>query len=840
MPRTSHGEGKREQTWQLVATLMQHRGSQKVQLIQDGKGQDYLMVQASLLDLSDWSGLTIDQVRESLKQQLGEPFLGIFTDQQKKKAGRGAERWKFKLTLWSTDLAKNKEAFIEAWRKAKSSNSSQAEKPNQQISSDNPSSLSELDEEKKLIALIPQLQENCRNKILAQHSKMRLLSGKEIRVDLLFVNVWLLDRSPRTLQVSQANLLKTFDLQNDRLGLGNRSTMKPGFEVANSETKLLILGKPGAGKTTFIKNLAVTWCRRQFQSNSIVVLIELRKVQDKEWKLLDAIGKQLEQETKVVKMLLDRGELLVLMDGLDEVPTIELRRSVQTQFAEMSEEYVKNRFIVTCRTQIIELLPVGFTSVEIANFNPEQVKNFVQNWFAAIDKSSTEISEEWKKFEYAISNNPALRELTGTPVLLSLICLVLQDDREIPSQVAWLYKKGINLLLSKWNSAKAINGWEVGTKIYQGLSIDQKEALLIEIAAHKFKNPENFLLFDEEKISTQITQFLKLTNLSDGIAVLKAIEAQHGLLLERADQLWSFSHFTFQEYFTAQWLNQLQTVQDLVDKLTDKKWQEVVKLAVTSQQQNHRLLRLIKQGIDLSVAHEPILQEFLTWILQKAESIRASCKYTNIKFATIRAFYLDLKLACNLDPDFARSSNLDRALDKTPDCILDLDYARDFYRNLNLDLDFDLDCNRAFNLNSTLDLAHGLDLYRVLSRALYLASTNGCARIRKIKTNLEKLKATMPTPTEENLGRFQNWRQTDGIQWVQELRQAAVDVRNISHDLQFRDKQLQKLLYYCEANQFLIELLNIPGTASNDVRVAIEDTLILPWEQLQRWQLEDV
>lgn len=838
MPRTSYGDQKRDQAWQLVATLMQHQGSQKVQLSQDGKGQVYLMVKASLSDVRDWSELTIDLVRESLTQHLGKSFLGIVTDQREKMAGRGAEHWKFELRLWSTDLAENRQHFIKAWQKAKSSNSSQAEKPNQQVSSDNPSSLSEPDEEEKLIADIPKFQENCCNKILAQHSKMRLLSGNEIRVDLLYVNVWLLDRSPRTFQVSQAKLLETFDLRNDRVGLGARIQCKPGFEVANSETKLLILGKPGAGKTTFIKHLAVAWCKREFQLNLIAVLIELRRVQDKEWKLLDAIGKQLELETKAVIILLKQGCLLVLMDGLDEVPTIKLRRSVQRQLAEISEEYANNRFILTCRTQIIEFLPVGFTSVEIADFSAKQVKKFVQNWFAAIDKSSTEIAQQWKKFEYAISNNPALRELTATPVLLSLICLVLQDEGEIPSQVVWLYKKGINLLLSKWNSAKAINGWEVGTKIYQELSIEQKEALLIEIAARKFKDPENFVLSDEEKISTQITQFLKLTNLSDGIAVLKAIEAQHGLLIERADQLWSFSHFTFQEYFTAQWLNQLQTVQDLADKLADKKWQEVVKLAVTSRQQNNRLLRLIKQAIDLSVAREPILQKFLTWILQKAESIRATCKYTNIKSATIRAFYLDLKLACNLDPDFARSLNLDRALDQTPDCILDLDYALDFYHNLNLDLNFDLDCNRAFNLNPTLDLAHGLDLYRVLNRALYLASTNGCARTRKIKINLEKLRATMPTPTEENLGRFQNWGRTDGTQWVQELRQVAVDVRNISHDLQFRDKQLQKLLYYYEANQFLIELLNIPGTASNTARVAIEDTLILPWEQLQRWQLE--
>jgi predicted NACHT family NTPase len=37
-------------------------------------------------------------------------------------------------------------------------------------------------------------------------------------------------------------------------------------------------------------------------------------------------------------------------------------------------------------------------------------------------------------------------------------------------------------------------------------------------------------------------------------AVLDALEAQHGLLIERAKGIYSFSHLTFQEYFAAQFL----------------------------------------------------------------------------------------------------------------------------------------------------------------------------------------------------------------------------------------------------------------------------------------------
>lgn len=112
--------------------------------------------------------------------------------------------------------------------------------------------------------LIRRVREHCRQKILDQHSRIRLLSGEEIEVNQLYVDVWLLNRSPRTYQVCEDKLLQTFDLRNDRLGLGDRIKRNLGFEVANANAKLLILGKPGSGKTNFLKHLAVSNSKFRF------------------------------------------------------------------------------------------------------------------------------------------------------------------------------------------------------------------------------------------------------------------------------------------------------------------------------------------------------------------------------------------------------------------------------------------------------------------------------------------------------------------------------------------------------------------------------------------------
>jgi predicted NACHT family NTPase len=291
--------------------------------------------------------------------------------------------------------------------------------------------------------LIQQVREPCRQKILEQHSRMRLLSGEEIGVDQLYVDVWLLNRSPRTYQVSPSKLLETFDLRHDRLGLGDRIQSRPGFEVANENSKLVILGKPGSGKTTFLKHLAVDWCKGEFQPDLIAVLIEFRRVRDGQWYLLDAIGKVLgldqghqiralkekinelrdDRETSLnipakqrqievlqqqlntlsLQILLQAGKPLILMDGLDEVPTSDLRHKVQDQLRELAEEYPQNRLVLTCRTQILTSIPAGFTSVEVADFNPEQVQQFVHNWFVANGKSRAVATQQWKMLSKAAS-----------------------------------------------------------------------------------------------------------------------------------------------------------------------------------------------------------------------------------------------------------------------------------------------------------------------------------------------------------------------------------------------------------------------------------------------------
>ncbi|WP_009631540.1 NACHT domain-containing protein [Synechocystis sp. PCC 7509] len=279
----------------------------------------------------------------------------------------------------------------------------------------------------------------------------------------------------------------------------------PGMQVANENQYLLVLGNPGTGKSTFLRKVGLEALKGagvgvgDYQHSYIPVLIELRKLRS-ETINLEFLKEKIAEEFKhcglpeyqeCTNKFLEQGKLLIILDGLDEVPT-EKMSDITTAIRNLVDTYSHNRFIVSCRIAAYHDFHnfQRFTNVAIADFNDEQIQAFIHKWFES--HSQIEWGQQcWEKLnsrDYA-----ATKELTKTPLLLTLICILFRKRGEFPNKRATVYDDALKTLLSEWDASKEITRQQS----YKGLDTKCKEIMLAEIAHNNFI--KNNLFFNKAK-----------------------------------------------------------------------------------------------------------------------------------------------------------------------------------------------------------------------------------------------------------------------------------------------------------------------------------------------------
>ncbi|MEL6462031.1 MAG: hypothetical protein AAFQ91_27985 [Cyanobacteria bacterium J06621_15] len=511
-----------------------------------------------------------------------------------------------------------------------------------------------------------------------------------------------------------------------------------------------------------------------------------------------------------IKLILDRGLALILLDGLDEVAG-EAGKQITREIKRFARCYPQIRIIVTCRTQSQESKFDRFDYVEVADFNEQQVKAFATHWFGTV---CTDIEEEKTKVKEFLSQlfleeNKPIRELAITPILLSLTCAVFQQTGKFYSKRSKLYEEGLELLLESWDKSREVERDE----IYRDLSVERKLELLGYLAVTKFEQKQ-YILFEQAELEGYIGEFLGIER-RESRNVLKAIEYQHGLLIERARGVWSFSHLTFQEYLVAKWFVDNSHLQNLVDFITTKSYREVFLLVIGIVNHAEELLQQMKRKIDTLIASDKKLLRFLDWNTQKLSLVDI-----NYKPSSIRAFYFKTNHCSGL--------NLGIDLAFAIDTKLKNDSSSGNFQELNADINiqFPSPPNSELYVDELLD-ANISQIFDFYPNTLVARSFLGGINSKDEEFNAAFKEVSSKLPARDN------WDK-DGMLWVEQLQSLSIEYRMIGKNWQFSENQKELLIQYYDANKLLVDCLNSGCIVNDEVRKEIEETLLLPIAEIEK------
>lgn len=540
-----------------------------------------------------------------------------------------------------------------------------------------------------------------------------------ISLESAYTDVMLLDSSESKRYESPEGLQELYREAGKR-GLGySQAKRSAGIEVVNSHQYLMVLGGPGVGKSTFLKRIgleALKGEQSQFTHAYLPVYLELKRFRPEDITLEAFIAQELEtcglpESQEFTKTALHNGNLLVLLDGLDEVPVDDLDGAIN-QIQDLLSHYKENRFIASCRTAAYKGGIVQFTDVSMAALDDEQIEKFIKNWFRSqLDQEMDTAQQCWK-----LLNSPgysAAKELAQTALLLTLLCVVYHQRLRFPKNRASLYEEALDVLLDKWNAEKRVQR----DPIYQNFHAELEKILLSEIAYTSLVNDE--LFFQKSEVVHQIKQYffetLDAPKYLNGEAVLEAIELQQGLLVARARNTYSFSHLTLQEYLSAKYIIDQQITDALVAQyLTDNRWREVFLLVSGLMGSGvHNLLLQIEKQAHTYIFPYPKLNNLLKW----AEDVTADSE-GDCKPATKRAIAIYFILASTSARTSNRDSTLVFARDLARDLARDHDHARARDHARDLARDLARARSRARSLDLARDLIRAGDLARDLSSAV--------------------------------------------------------------------------------------------------------------------------
>lgn len=393
-----------------------------------------------------------------------------------------------------------------------------------------------------------------------------------------------------------------------RAGGKEKASRKSIGEALASTRHAVVIGSPGVGKSAMTRFLARTCALGEaamqeklgWAEELTPVVLPLAAYADAKsrqsgLKLQKYLKSWLEERgggalRKAVFTELRAGRVLILFDGVDEIPDSRDRELVVRAVEGFLADYASNRFLVTSRPYGYVRLAGEIAHFQLPNFSPEQVEEFVRRWqrtferwrhpeapdFAQADKQAGEVLEE-------IQRNPKVEELASNPLMLVIFALIRHEQARLPEERVQLYNRAVSTLMDSWNRGRCLAGIDVG-----GARFPLKDLVRVWSAVAAWTRETKPRGVHRAELTRKLVEILRQKELDEddpektAESYLNAAADRAGLLEELAKDIFGFWHPTFEEFLAAVDLTtpSSRAIMSILPLRDDPRWREAILLAV--------------------------------------------------------------------------------------------------------------------------------------------------------------------------------------------------------------------------------------------------------------------
>ena len=347
----------------------------------------------------------------------------------------------------------------------------------------------------------------------------------------------------------------------------------PGAEL------IVLLGDPGSGKSTLGRYVVLSLLDdagdsrvRSAYQGYLPVLIELRSYValrppagscQNLYQFIDELRRVdgfYPSSVALKTHLAQDGRVLFIFDGLDEIFVSKEREEIAREIRAIAINHPRARIICTSRLVGYRrkiLVDAGFRHWTIQDFTPDQVKTFLQAWFAiALYDRPKEAIERRERITDALEGSLSMRSLSGNPLLLTILAII-GKTQDLPRERWRLYEHAAAVLVHHWDVNRHLRDNRVSA---DHIDEDDKKELLRRLA-YRMQAAEGGLAgnyIHKTDLANEFEEYLRqrydiLTIEATRIArvLIQQLHERNFILAPYGTDIYGFVHRGFLEYFCA-------------------------------------------------------------------------------------------------------------------------------------------------------------------------------------------------------------------------------------------------------------------------------------------------